>query len=345
MNNSNRNNFQAGSFGIQSFGDFNGFLTHNSYFDIAQGGSKVVMRKAGRGALAQFYDGRIIYRVVPNGSAGAAVSFIDALVIQNNANVQIGFPWSSPQASKLAVNGAVGATAFNVTSDRRLKQNTSEFKYGLKEVMQLKPVYFQYNGEAGITDKTMHVGLFAQDLKDLVPELVNEFEFEKINVINDMAGEVSSGGKKETYYSIKDNEVKYLLLNAIKEQQGLIEEKDERITDLENRLLALEDKVSEIINQYKVNLGGGLSDAGLGQNIPNPFNEETQIVYNIPENAISSSMNIYDLNGRLLKTISINHTGKGRINITSDQLPAGTYSYQLLVDNQVIDAKKMVKSN
>lgn len=345
VHNSNRNNFQAGSFGIQSFADNNGFLTHNSYFDIAQGGNRVVMRTAGRGALAQFFDGRVIYRVVPNGAAGAPVAFTDALVIQNNANVQIGYPWTAPQASKLAVNGAVSATAFNMISDRRLKQNTTEFKYGLNEVLKLKPIYFQYNGKAGITDESTHIGLFAQDLREVVPELVNEFKYQEVDVINDLAGEVSETGKEETYYSIKDNEVKYLLINAIKDQQQLIEDKDARITELEEKLAALEDKVNDIVNQYDVNLGGGLSDAGLGQNIPNPFNGETQIAYNIPENAKSSQMNVYDMNGRLLKTISISHTGKGNLNLQASDIPAGTYSYQLVVDNQLIGTKKMVKSN
>ena len=346
VNNNNRNNLQAGSFGIQSFADNNGFLTHNSYFDLgmAPGGNAMVMRKAGKGALAQFFDGRIIYRTIPNGAAGAVIPYIEGMVIQNNGNMQVGFPWTAPQADKLAVNGSVGATAFNVVSDRRLKENTSEFKYGLNEVLKLNPIHFQYNGEAGITDKSMHIGLYAQELKELVPEMVTEFQFEKMEVINDLAGEVRSG-KKETYFRIKDNEIKYLLINAIKEQQEIIEDKEDRIADLEDRLLAIEDRLGELINQTDVNLGGGLSDAGsLGQNVPNPFNGETQISYEVPERATSAQMNIYDLNGRMLKTIPIQHTGKGRLNLTADQLPSGTYSYQLVVDNDVVGAKKMILS-
>lgn len=260
----------------------------------------------------------------------------------NNQRVGIGI--NTPN-TKLHVNGVITHGGLAVGSDRRLKTEIEDYNIGLDQLMKIQPKTYKYNGKAGMTDTDrLQIGVIAQDIQEIAPEFVGSFEYQDVSYSEN--GEETVLGNKEQYLSVNTEVIRYMLVNAVKEQQKQIEEKDARITDLETRLFELENKVNEIVNQFDVKLGGGeLYDAGIGQNIPNPFIGETQIAYNIPEKATSAIMNIYDLNGRLLKSIPISHTGKGRMNVKAEDMPAGTYSYQLVVDNQIIGAKKMVKSN
>lgn len=347
VHNSDRNNFQAGSYGIQSLGALNGFLTHNSFHDAAHGGGKMVLRTTGAGAMAQFFNGRIIYRTMPYASAGSAVSFTDALVIQNidnGANVQIGFPWTSPKSDKLAVNGTVGATAFNViASDRRLKENFSDFKYGLKEVLQLKPVNFNYNGKIGINDNSTHVGLIAQELMELVPQLVHEFKHKEVDVQSDIGGKMREKNEK-TYYTIRDNEVKYLLINAIKEQQKQIESQEQRINDLEE---LIKSQFNQGINSQSIKISSSSisKKSELNQNIPNPFINNTSISYKLPKNSQRASLNIYGIGGTIIKEIDLDTSNKeGQVNLNTIELGPGTYLYQLIIDGVHSESRRMIKN-
>ena len=64
-----------------------------------------------------------------------------------------------------AVNGTIQ------TSDVRLKRGITNLKYGLNQVMQLRPVSFQWkNGN----DKNTHLGLIAQEVDAVMPEAVEK---------------------------------------------------------------------------------------------------------------------------------------------------------------------------
>lgn len=109
------------------------------------------------------------------------------------------------------------------TSDRAYKKDIDyNFKYGLKTVEQLKPVYYVHK-----QDKTnkRQIGFIAQDVKEVIPELVS--------------GEEGS-------YGLSYEQLTTVLVNAIKEQQKEIEElKTELISqnkEFDTRIRALEGK-------------------------------------------------------------------------------------------------------
>lgn len=73
-----------------------------------------------------------------------------------------------------AVNGAIQ------TSDLRMKKNIHLLPYGLKEVLQLNPVSYNWKDE---TDKANKIGLIAQEVKKIIPEVViGDAEKEKLGV-------------------------------------------------------------------------------------------------------------------------------------------------------------------
>ena len=85
-----------------------------------------------------------------------------------------------------------------------------------------------------------------------------------------------------------------------------------------------------------------VTKAVLYQNSPNPFNNQTEIKYNLPENAENAAINVYSLNGNMLLSKPITQTGNGSITINGNELEAGTYIYTLSVDGVEVDSKRMV---
>ena len=272
-------------------------------------------------------------------------------------NGYVGIGTSSP-STLLHVNGDITYCGSLINcSDRRLKQNITEFPLGLEEVKQLNPVTYQYNGEAGTSSEETHVGMIAQELKKVSPELVTEIEYE----------EEENGRTLSTasYLAIKESSIKYLLINSVKElaaeNDGLkndnleLKEENQKIKEsmaqLEERMQHIEKLLSSkqdlsIDEKQKhekdVTLNGQSTVAELAQNRPNPFEEHTSISYYLPEGTSGARMIIFSSAGKVLKTITINETGNGQINIQANSLPAGSYMYQLVTDNGVVGSKSMM---
>ncbi|MBS1514302.1 MAG: T9SS type A sorting domain-containing protein [Bacteroidetes bacterium] len=85
------------------------------------------------------------------------------------------------------------------------------------------------------------------------------------------------------------------------------------------------------------------SGFALGQNYPNPFNPNTVISYQLPY-AGFVKLNIYDVNGKLIKELGNEKQGAGSysINFSGEGLPSGVYYYSLIADGFVVDTKKAV---
>ncbi|MCX7549255.1 tail fiber domain-containing protein, partial [Xanthomarina sp. F2636L] len=131
-----------------------------------------------------------------------------------------------------ATNGTIN------TSDRREKKNIENLNYGLTEVLQMQPVSFNWKSE---NNPDLKLGLIAQDLQEIIPEVVKSHIWEK----DEVSGKLT---KKElerlgVYYS----DLVPVLIKAIQEQQEIIDgQKEENrsqnktIASLVQRLNALE---------------------------------------------------------------------------------------------------------
>ena len=84
------------------------------------------------------------------------------------------------------------------------------------------------------------------------------------------------------------------------------------------------------------------SGAVLYQNTPNPFSSATVIEYYIPDSATEANLFIFTLNGELLETYPVTAFGYGNVSIDGTTLDAGMYLYSLVVDEQIIDTKRMI---
>lgn len=257
---------------------------------------------------------------------------------------------NNPDATTaLDVGGAIGYNGTLVnTSDKNLKKDVRDFRRGLDAVMGLNTIYYHYTGDLGTDAEMEHVGIFAQDLQEVAPELVNEaeYDFSDFDIINHDSGEVElidhAPRAKASYLTIDESAIKYMLINAIQDQQKLIEDKDDQINDLSDRLEALEEMVNALaegnaVQNVELNATGSLL-----QNSPNPFNEKTSIQYVLPEGAKNAVIYVNDMNGKAIKTVVLDKSRNGEININANTLGAGSYTYSLVVDGEVIDTKRML---
>jgi len=99
---------------------------------------------------------------------------------------------------------------------------------------------------------------------------------------------------------------------------------------------------SQNTNLNRQNIQLNDSSAYLEQNQPNPFNTNTLIKYNIPAGTKDALVNVFDMNGQLIHSEVITRTGMGEIQLKAGTVAAGTYSYSLIVNGNVVDTKRMV---
>ncbi len=111
------------------------------------------------------------------------------------------------------------------------------------------------------------------------------------------------------------------------------------------------------VEDYHVHVEGGSTDVddavpgsfGLEQNMPNPFNPTTTISYDIPAGGGHVVMEIFDAQGRKVRTLLDKQTGPGRHSVVwygrdqkGNSVPSGIYFYRLSTENYEKTRKMML---
>ncbi len=223
-----------------------------------------------------------------------------------------------------------GGGAWGVRSDRRLKKDIVDFNDGLEQLMKIHPVKFKYNDLFPNHTEKEYVGIIAQEMQEIAPYMVEELPMGQI-VQEDANGKEVIINPGKNYLTFDPNALWYITVNAIKEQQSIIEKQEARIAALEAKL--------NMTGSTERKSNSNLSTYRLSQNTPNPFNQSTTINFSCGD-ATQAQIIIRDLNGNLIK--SINAVGKTQVTINANELTQGTYTYTLEVNGASIDTKLMV---
>jgi hypothetical protein len=203
------------------------------------------------------------------------------------------------------------------TSDERLKTNVKTLDYGLKEVMKLKPVSFNWKGSQEMANPKL--GFLAQDIREVIKEVV-------------VKGEDDSYG---VYYS----DLIPVLVNSIQEQQAIIEKFKSELALVNAELKAI--RLTSPASADN-NMGGITGKAILFQNVPNPFSETTRINFELSREVNEAFLLIFDMQGTQLRKVSIHERGRTSVTIAGGEMDAGMYLYTLIADGKEVDTKRMI---
>jgi len=145
--------------------------------------------------------------------SGGAVLYLNRLNV--NGAVAL-FYKDTTEVGNISVTGS--ATAYNTSSDYRLKENIVPMTGALAKVVQLKPVTYKWK-----VDGSDGQGFIAHELAEVVPDCVT--------------GEKDAVDKdgKPAYQGVDTSFLVATLTAAIQEQQALIESLTTRLTALENK--------------------------------------------------------------------------------------------------------------
>ena len=110
-------------------------------------------------------------------------------------------------------------------SDRRLKKDIEPIENASEKVSRLRGV--EYTWEKGSRKDKREIGLIAQEVEEVIPEIVHENTLPIFSGLDDSA---------TSYKTVDYEKLIALLIESNKEQQEIIAQLEERVIDLENRL-------------------------------------------------------------------------------------------------------------
>jgi len=177
--------------------------------------------------------------VIGNGSGGASNSSVYGVrgTASGTTGTRYGIYGSAAGGSTNYAVYASGDLAYTGNlihvSDAMFKQNINSFSV-LNKISLLEPRTFTYTTDSKYTHMNLpsgnHYGLIAQELEKVFPELV-------IDAVHPSAEESRGerGGEDIHYKGVKYMELVPILVQAVKEQQELINQLTKRIEELERR--------------------------------------------------------------------------------------------------------------
>ena len=156
-----------------------------------------------------------------------------------------GLGWGGLFQNDLGYTGFFGAA-----SDRSLKKNITNFNNALGILVQL-PIYsYQYKTETYdvLGDDSLHFGVMADELKTLLPSLVKSKTLASSSY---RSKDKHYRGVNEAVDLVNYIELVPIAIQAIKEQQSIIDAQNDKIETLETKLLVLETKLNQLLESQE----------------------------------------------------------------------------------------------
>ena len=227
------------------------------------------------------------------------------------------------------------------SSDRNLKRNIKDFGDAMSIINKLQPKNYEFKTDEKYASLNLatgtHYGLLAQDLEQVLPNLVHETPFELNSNLKQQApgpdAAKAESGKKEMM-NIKGVNYTELIPIMIKAMQELSKQND----DLKNQVSTLTATVSQLTKSTGV---VSASTASINQNFPNPFTKSTVISFNVPQGSNANIIVSQTGSGKVIKAIPLS-AGTSQLTFDGVSLAAGSYSYSLYIDGKKIDTKQMI---
>jgi Skp family chaperone for outer membrane proteins len=295
-----------------------------------------------------------------------------ALTRGTNVTTGAAGPGTTSTGVLFAVNGAAefngevySASDFWLSSDEKLKTNFSSLNSDWKKILTLSPYSYDFKKVDGLNlSKRRSFGFKAQEVKEVFPSLVSEGDSflavnyigfipfltqgvqeheERLNIIENLRRNILESEKKILEL---ESEIE-VLQNQNTQFAQIFRELEKENKDLKTKLEALEEFVyKQQGNSEGIGQTGTLKKpATIEQNEPNPFFQETLIRYFLPEGSVNAKIEVKNTEGKVVGSYPLSQVGHGNITLASGTLAAGNYYYSLIINNNIVDAKKMILLN
>lgn len=236
---------------------------------------------------------------------------------------------------RLQVNGLIRSTASIVTSDGKLKTEIKDLEKALEIVQSLNGKTYNWSEEMqkeSGADNGRHTGFIAQDIQKVLPELVIADENNRLGV------------NYTEIIPILTEAIKELNAKVEKQNNAVIENEElkSKISLFEEKFALLEKSVAQICESGCAGLTKKIEENTLFQSIPNPTDKDALVNYFLTNEKSNSQIILFSQEGKDLESHSLEKkAGSGSIRLSLDGLTSGTYMYSLIVDNKVIDTKRL----
>jgi len=134
---------------------------------------------------------------------------------------------------------SVVSNTFTTISDRRVKHDIESLNYGLKEVMQLRPVTYKYND---LPEEGTRIGLIAQEVLPVIEEVVKTHDMEIVDE-DHLEHQLVETKRMGIVYS----DLVPVLIKSIQEQQEIIKQQSENIELLNKKVQQLEKDNAQLL--------------------------------------------------------------------------------------------------
>jgi hypothetical protein len=204
----------------------------------------------GYGVYGNSYNGYGVYGVTTSGYSAGYFHSVNGY----------GIGAASDNAAYAAVFfGGVYSSVGFFTSDRNLKKNIEDFSSAMNIINQLKPKHYEFKTDAKYASLHLpagkHYGLLAQDIEQVLPDLVHEETFHiPVNTDAQIIQPKTADGKDINQYSqnilpdktedINVKAVNYtelipIMIKAMQEQNKIIRDQNDKIELLTQKLNAI----------------------------------------------------------------------------------------------------------
>lgn len=243
---------------------------------------------------------------------------------------RVGIENTSP-AYTLDVNGMIRAQTTLYVSDARFKQKVTTIQDGMDVIARLRGTTYEFRTDQQIEGfdfgPGLHAGFVAQEVEEVLPHLVatDDQGYKSVAYAHLLPYVVE--GMKELK---AENEAVMAQNQAILAQNAMLQAQIRAL---------LEGDASGKGAQGSV---GSSLPAELYQNVPNPFDQVTEIRFHLPTTVREAHLVIFDMNGKQLRTVVVRERGAGSVKLAARELSSGMYLYTLLADGQEVDTRRMI---
>lgn len=282
-------------------------------------------------------------------------SVVSSLEVRNN----VLFPGATETTQLAGMDFRIPITAsgFSVFYGNGTMSGSNAMYDALTQVMQLSPVTYTYTVTANrFGDDLTPVA----DISDIPSEQITDKTADDILKATELQAQLTGdrysygldlGGFEEQFPTLVSTDGegnKYIdyvslvpvLVASIQEQQQIIESQNAIIEDIRTQMYKMQDTLHQLV--LRRDSLATATNSHLDQNIPNPFDEGTNIGYYISTDATMATLYIFNMSGILIDAINITQFGTGSIDFDGSLLPEGMYVYTLVVDGNIADSKRMM---